>query len=127
MKAMFWLSWLGDVHFYFIYYVFCQAFIKEYSPLWLGSESELLCYCPRYDVELYQRIEQLIDKKLPLFKTEEEEVMMLMERVTEAQRYAKMVGARSIQRENVISWNQKTIYAKNISELIYVLRDTLRW
>lgn len=32
----------------------------------------------------------MIGKKLPLYKTEEEEVMQLMERVTEAQRYAKM-------------------------------------
>jgi len=45
----------------------------------------------RYDVELFQRIEHLIGKKLPLYQTEEEEVMMLMERVTEAQRYARMV------------------------------------
>ena len=45
----------------------------------------------RYDVELYQRIEQLIGKKLPLYPTVEEEVLLLMERVTEAQRYAKMV------------------------------------
>ena len=52
--------------------------------------SAALC-CVRYDVELYQRIEQLIGKKLPLYKTEQEEVMMLMERVTEAQRYAKQV------------------------------------
>ena len=49
-----------------------------------------LFFC-RYDVELYQRIEQLIEKKLPLYPTVEEEVMLLMERVTEAQRYAKMV------------------------------------
>jgi len=41
-------------------------------------------------VELYQRIEQLIGKKLPLYPTVEEEVLLLMERVTEAQRYAKM-------------------------------------
>ena len=52
------------------------------------------CYSYRYDVELYQRIEHLIGKKLPLYKTEEEEVMQLMERVTEAQRYAKMVSIR---------------------------------
>ena len=42
-------------------------------------------------MELYQRIEQLIGKKLPLYPTVEEEVLLLMERVTEAQRYAKMV------------------------------------
>ena len=42
-------------------------------------------------MELYQRIEQLIGKKLPLHLTVEEEVMSLMERVSEAQRHAKMV------------------------------------
>jgi len=42
-------------------------------------------------VELYQRIEHLIEKKLPLYKTEEQEVMVMQERVGEAQRYAKMV------------------------------------
>ena len=46
----------------------------------------------RYDVELYQRIEQLIGKRLPKFDVVEEEVMMLVERVTEAQRFAKMVS-----------------------------------
>ena len=40
---------------------------------------------------MYQRIEQLIGKKLPLHATVEEEVMSLMERVSEAQRHAKMV------------------------------------
>lgn len=50
-----------------------------------------LSFTGRYDVELYQRIEQLIEKKLPLFKTEESEVMLLMERVSEAQRFAKVV------------------------------------
>lgn len=43
-------------------------------------------------MELYQRIEQLIGKQLPLHPTVEEEVMALMERVTEAQRMARMVG-----------------------------------
>lgn len=43
-------------------------------------------------MELYQRIEQLISKRLPLYHTVEEEVMSLMERVTEAQRHARMVS-----------------------------------
>jgi len=51
----------------------------------------LYIFCFRYDVELYQRIEHLIGKMLPLYKTEEQEVMLLMERVTEAQRFAKLV------------------------------------
>jgi ATP-dependent RNA helicase DDX47/RRP3 len=42
----------------------------------------------QYDVELYQRIEQLIGKKLDKFPCEEEEVLILLERVSEAQRYA---------------------------------------
>lgn len=46
-------------------------------------------------MELYQRIEHLIGKKLPLYKTEEQEVMLLMERVTEAQRFAKLVRQNS--------------------------------
>ena len=45
----------------------------------------------RYDVELFQRIEHLIGKKLPVFPTQDDEVMMLTERVTEAQRFARMV------------------------------------
>lgn len=43
-------------------------------------------------MELYQRIEALIGKTLPLHPTIEEDVMGLMERVSEAQRFAKMVG-----------------------------------
>lgn len=42
-------------------------------------------------MELYQRIEHLIGKKLPLHNTVEEEVLSLKERVCEAQRYARMV------------------------------------
>eukprot|EP01117_Protostelium_nocturnum_P020370 TRINITY_DN9122_c0_g1_i1.p1 TRINITY_DN9122_c0_g1~~TRINITY_DN9122_c0_g1_i1.p1 ORF type:complete len:516 (-),score=234.42 TRINITY_DN9122_c0_g1_i1:55-1473(-) len=42
----------------------------------------------QYDVELYQRIEELIKKKLDRFPVEEEEVLVMMERVTEAQRFA---------------------------------------
>jgi len=41
---------------------------------------------------LYQRIEQLIGKKLPLYQVEDDEVMCLQERVAEAQRLAKMVN-----------------------------------
>lgn len=55
-----------------------------------GRSGRSITFVTQYDVELYQRIEHLIGKKLPLYKTEEEEVMMLMERVSEAQRIAKM-------------------------------------
>lgn len=42
------------------------------------------------DVELYQRIEHLLGQQLPLYKTEEDEVMALQERVGEAQRTARL-------------------------------------
>ena len=57
-----------------------------------GRSGRSITFVTQYDVELFQRIEQLIGKKLPVHPTEEEEVMVLMERVSEAQRYAKMVG-----------------------------------
>ena len=41
---------------------------------------------------MYQRIEHLIEKKLPLFETEKAEVVLLMDRVEEAKRLAKMVS-----------------------------------
>merc|ERR1712180_513856 len=55
-----------------------------------GRAGKAITFVTQYDVELYQRIEQLIEKKLPLHPMVEEEVMLLVERVTEAQRYAKM-------------------------------------
>ncbi|XP_018322169.1 probable ATP-dependent RNA helicase DDX47 [Agrilus planipennis] len=55
-----------------------------------GRSGNAITFVTQYDVELYQRIEQLIGKELPLYKTEEEEVMVLQERVAEAQRIAKM-------------------------------------
>lgn len=55
-----------------------------------GRSGKAITFVTQYDVELYQRIEHLIEKKLPLYKTEEEEVMVLTERVSEAQRFAKL-------------------------------------
>uniref|UniRef100_A0A131XM20 RNA helicase n=1 Tax=Hyalomma excavatum TaxID=257692 RepID=A0A131XM20_9ACAR len=55
-----------------------------------GRSGKAITFVTQYDVELYQRIEHLIGKKLPLYETVEEEVMALVERVTEAQRRAKM-------------------------------------
>ncbi len=43
----------------------------------------------RYDVENYQRIEKLIDKKLDAYTCDESMVLVLLERVTEAQRIAQ--------------------------------------
>ncbi|XP_062507694.1 probable ATP-dependent RNA helicase DDX47 [Corticium candelabrum] len=55
-----------------------------------GRSGKAITFVTQYDVELYQRIEQLIGKRLPKYPTIEDEVLVLMERVTEAQRHAKM-------------------------------------
>lgn len=55
-----------------------------------GRSGKAISFVTQYDVELYQRIEQLIGKQLPLYKTEEDEVMALQERVAESQRIARM-------------------------------------
>lgn len=55
-----------------------------------GRAGKALTFVTQYDVELYQRIEHLLGKKLPEFKCEEDEVMALQERVGEAQRTARL-------------------------------------
>ncbi|XP_056462622.1 probable ATP-dependent RNA helicase DDX47 [Gadus chalcogrammus] len=55
-----------------------------------GRAGKSITFITQYDVELFQRIETLIGKKLPAFPTQEEEVMMLVERVSEAQRFARL-------------------------------------
>ncbi|XP_068633244.1 ATP-dependent RNA helicase DDX47 [Battus philenor] len=55
-----------------------------------GRAGKAITFVSQYDVELYQRIEQLIGKQLPLYPTEESEVLVLQERVAEAQRLTKI-------------------------------------
>ncbi|XP_017785599.1 PREDICTED: probable ATP-dependent RNA helicase DDX47 [Nicrophorus vespilloides] len=55
-----------------------------------GRSGKAITFVTQYDVELYQRIEELIGKKLPLYKTEEDEVMVLQERVAESNRLARV-------------------------------------
>lgn len=55
-----------------------------------GRAGKACTFVTQYDVELYQRIEHLLGKQLPVYKCEEDEVMALQERVGEAQRTAKM-------------------------------------
>lgn len=61
-----------------------------------GRSGKAISFVTQYDVELYQRIEHLLGKKLPLYSVEESDVMSLQERVTEAQRIAKMVNLFSL-------------------------------
>ncbi|XP_043859388.1 probable ATP-dependent RNA helicase DDX47 [Dromiciops gliroides] len=55
----------------------------------VGYSGKSITFVTQYDVELYQRIEHLIGKKLPAFPTQEEEVMLLTEHVAKAQRFAR--------------------------------------
>merc|ERR1711994_858101 len=55
-----------------------------------GRAGRAVSFVSQYDVELYQRIEHLLGKKLPLFPAEENEVLLLSERVMEANRMAKI-------------------------------------
>jgi len=55
-----------------------------------GRAGKAVTFVSQYDVELYQRIEQLLGRKLPLYPAVEEEVLLLAERVGEAARLAKV-------------------------------------
>lgn len=55
-----------------------------------GRYGKSITFVCQYDLEMYQKIEHLIGKKLPLYETVEQEVMILLERVIEAERLAKI-------------------------------------
>uniref|UniRef100_A0A0N5B126 Helicase C-terminal domain-containing protein n=1 Tax=Syphacia muris TaxID=451379 RepID=A0A0N5B126_9BILA len=54
-----------------------------------GRSGVAITFVTQYDVEVYQRIEHLIGKKLPLYETVENDVMLLVDRVNEALEVAK--------------------------------------
>ena len=54
-----------------------------------GQSGQAVAMVTQYDVEVYQRLEALLGKKLPAYATADEEtVLVLLERVSEAQRLA---------------------------------------
>jgi ATP-dependent RNA helicase DDX47/RRP3 len=53
-----------------------------------GRAGKAIAMVTQYDVEVYQRLEGLLGKKLPEYKLEEETVLVLLERVSDAQRLA---------------------------------------
>ncbi|KAG9509015.1 putative ATP-dependent RNA helicase DDX47, partial [Fragariocoptes setiger] len=55
-----------------------------------GRYGKSITIVTQYDVELYQRIEHLIDKKLPAYDAPEEKVMLEAERVADAERVARV-------------------------------------
>jgi len=55
-----------------------------------GKSGRAVTFVSQYDVELYQRIEHLLGKQLPLYPTDEKEVLLLTTRVGEATRLAQV-------------------------------------
>mmetsp|Transcript_28344 Transcript_28344/g.35048 ORF Transcript_28344/g.35048 Transcript_28344/m.35048 type:complete len:553 (-) Transcript_28344:55-1713(-) len=53
-----------------------------------GRSGKAIAMVTQYDVEVYQRLEALLGRKLPELKLDEETVLILQERVSEAQRMA---------------------------------------
>ncbi|CAF92169.1 unnamed protein product, partial [Tetraodon nigroviridis] len=66
--------------------------------------------------QMSQRIESLIGKKLPAFPTQEEEVMMLVERVSEAQRFARLTYS-GLFCVVINPYKNLPIYSENIIEM----------
>eukprot|EP00803_Ostreobium_quekettii_P005828 evm.model.scf_128EXC.17 EVM.evm.TU.scf_128EXC.17 scf_128EXC:119470-124818(+) len=55
-----------------------------------GRSGRAITMVTQYDVEVYQKIEHMIGLKMGEFQTRQEEVLILLERVSEAQRIALM-------------------------------------
>ena len=55
-----------------------------------GRAGRAVTLVTQYDVEIYQRIEHMLGQKLEAFDAPQDEVLLLMERVGEAQRHAAM-------------------------------------
>ncbi|KAJ2851534.1 ribosomal RNA processing protein [Coemansia brasiliensis] len=55
-----------------------------------GRSGKAISFVTQYDVELLQRIEQVIGKKLEEFSSEKDAILLLQERVNEAQRMATL-------------------------------------
>lgn len=53
-----------------------------------GKSGKALSFVTQYDVELWQRVEAALGRKLKEYETEREDVLVLGERVSEAQRVA---------------------------------------
>lgn len=63
---------------------------EELLLLFHSNLKKLKINWKRYDIDFYQRIEKLIEKKLSLYPTIEEEILKLIDVVNEAERISKM-------------------------------------
>jgi ATP-dependent RNA helicase DDX47/RRP3 len=61
-----------------------------------GKSGRAVNLVTQYDVEYYQKIEEYVGKKLDAYPSEESTVLILMERVSEAQRFAQAVRILSL-------------------------------
>lgn len=68
-----------------------------------GKSGRALNLVTQYDVEYYQKIEEYIGKRLDPYPTEEATVLILMERVAEAQRFA----ASELRQQNMTTKKRK--------------------
>ncbi|XP_069942441.1 probable ATP-dependent RNA helicase DDX47 [Cherax quadricarinatus] len=59
-----------------------------------GKSGIAITFVSQYEVEVYQRIEQLLGTKLDVYPTVKEEALVLEERIAEAERFAKMEMSR---------------------------------
>lgn len=66
----------------------CQIILRVGRTARAGKAGRSVAFVTQYDVEPYQRLEALINMKLSPFPAEEETVLVLLERVSEAQRIA---------------------------------------
>ncbi|KAG6035477.1 ribosomal RNA processing protein [Claviceps citrina] len=55
-----------------------------------GKSGIAISFVTQYDIEIYQRIEAALGKKLPVYPTDKDEVMAFQARVEEAQRHARV-------------------------------------
>mmetsp|Transcript_40710 Transcript_40710/g.69514 ORF Transcript_40710/g.69514 Transcript_40710/m.69514 type:complete len:541 (+) Transcript_40710:157-1779(+) len=77
-----------------------------------GRSGKAIAMVTQYDVEVYQRLEHLLGQRLPEYKLAEEEVLLLLERVNEAQRLAtrEVKEQLSTREGNRKSRNKKSKY-----------------
>ncbi len=72
-----------------------------------GRSGRALTLVTQYDVELYQRIEKYIGKTLDTFPADEAAILLLVERVSEAQRVAALQMREADSKQNKRNGNGK--------------------
>lgn len=76
----------------------------------IGKSGRAINLVSQYDIEYFQKIEEYIGKKMDLYPTEEDQVLVLMERVSEAQRMA------TIEMRNESTKKKKKRVHENVSK-----------